>query len=344
MREINKAPDSVVEAGRFCYGCYNEPIRRVNLLDARLGSLGLFKNSRLREWQAFQLYSDQGWFVMIALYNTKKICIVQFILYNRHTKKKIYCEKKVLPRSLRIPNGLYKTQASHSSKGFDFAVDHDIDDALLTIKVQVAATKDHPQISAQFSAEHDCSRFVPIVVCMPFTEKKGMYSHKCLMPLEGQVSLGQDVITFDKKDSSLIIDDHKGYYPYNTRYDWATALGFDDEGRRFGFNLTDNQVSDQDKYNENCFWINGEMLPLPPVKFTRPNGYREDWIIEDKTGAVKLVFTPQAHNSVRLNLLLLASNYEGPYGVFNGEIQVGDGRYFPLKDTFGMGEKLFLRS
>jgi len=86
MREINKAPDSVVEAGQFCYGCYNEPIRRVNLLDAKLGSLGMSKNFRLREWQAFQLYSAQGWFVMIALYNTKKICIVQFILYNRHTR------------------------------------------------------------------------------------------------------------------------------------------------------------------------------------------------------------------------------------------------------------------
>jgi hypothetical protein len=57
-----------------------------------------------------------------------------------------------------------------------------------------------------------------------------------------------------------------------------------------------------------------------------------------------LLFSPEMNNSVQLNLILLSSNYHGPYGKFNGHVKSEDGRLFNLKNTFGMGEKFFLRS
>ena len=344
MRIIKQAPESVVESGHFCFGCYNQPIKHVNLLDAKTGGLKLFKNFKLREWQEYQLYSEEGWFVMIALYNTKKVCIVQFILYNVHTGEKLHYEKKVLPRSLKIPNGLIDTEARHISKGFDFSIHHNISKAQLALNVNLKGRKGLPNLSAEFKGFHNCDLYTPCVVCLPFTSKKGMYSHKCLMPLEGRIEVGTQEIVFSKESSSLILDDHKGYYPYNTKYDWATAVGFDAEGRRYGFNLTDNQVQNQEDFNENCFWLDGEMIPLPPVKFSRPNGVNQNWIIKDKNGKVDLLFSPEMNNSVQLNLILLSSNYHGPYGKFNGHVKSEDGRLFNLKNTFGMGEKFFLRS
>ncbi len=344
MRKIAKAPKSVIENGGFQYGCYNQPIEKVNLLDAKIGGLGFAKNFKLREWQAFQLYSDQGWFIMAALYNTKKVCLVQFIVYNTRTKKKIRCEKKVLPRSLSIPSGLHNTTASHRSKGFSFEVKHDVYGFDLTMNVHIDARKSNPRISANFRGLHDCGSNTPMVTCMPFSQKRGMYSHKCLMPVEGELWIGDELVSFEKESSSIIIDDHKGFYPYRTKYDWATALGFGDNGVRVGFNLTDNQVLDQERYNENCYWSDGEMVPLPPVKFVRPNGCKGKWLIQDQEGLVDLEFTPEIHNSVRLNLLLLASKYEGPYGVFNGKVRSVDGRVFEVSDLFGMGEQFYLRS
>jgi hypothetical protein len=61
----------------------------------------------------------------------------------------------------------------------------------------------------------------------------------------------------------MIIDDHKGYYPCVMKYDWITALGYAGNGRLVGFNLTDNQVQDHEKYNENCLWLDGKMYPRP---------------------------------------------------------------------------------
>ena len=78
---------------------------------------------------------------MAALYNTKKVCLVQFIVYNTRTKKKIRCEKKVLPRSLSIPSGLHNTTASHRSKGFSFEVKHDVYGFDLTMNVHIDARK-----------------------------------------------------------------------------------------------------------------------------------------------------------------------------------------------------------
>ena len=344
MREIKQAPGSVIdEKGHFNWGCYNQPIKNVNLLDADLG-LKFFKNLGLREWQAFQMHSEEGWFVMMAIYNTKKVCIVQFIVYNIRTHEKIRYEKKVLPKSMHVPNGLYNTSCHHRSKGFFMEAVHDLENSSLTIKVEIDKTSKLPALSAELVANHNISNYVPMVVCMPFSESKGMYSHKCLMPVSGQVVVGTEKITFQSKNSSLIIDDHKGYYPYPTKYDWATGLGFDQLGRRVGFNLTDNQVVNQEAYNENCLWVDGKMIPLPPIKIERPNGYKGTWIIKDGEGKVNLSFQPEVHNSVKMNLGIIASKYEGPYGKFSGTFISDAGEEYQIEQLFGMGEEFYLRT
>ena len=37
--------------------------------------------------------------------------------------------------------------------------------------------------------------------------------------------------------------------------------------REVAFNLTENQSTDSERFNENCFWVNGILQVLPPVKF-----------------------------------------------------------------------------
>ncbi len=344
MREIKTPPQSVVdENGKFNWGCYNGPIRNVNMLDADLGFTS-YKNFMLREWQACQMYSEDGWFVMMAIYNTKKVCIVQFIIYNVLTQQKWRYEKKVLPGSMSVPDGLFDTECTHRSRGFDFRIYHNVEAGRLDIKVSIKNFRKLPDLRAELRASHNVNTYNPIVVCLPFSEKKGMYSHKALMPLFGEVSFGSENITFQKANSSLILDDHKGYYPYPTKYDWITGLGFDSGGRRIGFNLTDNQVKDQENYNENCLWLDGAMHPLPPIKVSRPNGYKGEWFVSDSEGMVDLKFTPEVHNSVRMNLGLIVSRYEGPYGFFEGCFNLKDEEKVPISHIFGMGEDFYLKT
>ena len=184
-----------------------------------------------------------------------------------------------------------------------------------------------------------------MVVCNPFNADSVMYSHKCLMPVEGHLQLGggEDII-FDLNNSQLIIDDHKGYYPYVTTYDWVTGLGQTSEGILIGFNLTNNQVIKQEKYNENCLWLNGQLHPLPPISITRPDGYKGIWTIVDKYDMVNLQFTPVVHTSVNLNYLVICSKYEGPYGYYSGYLRKASGEKVMIDKMFVMGEDFYLRT
>lgn len=336
-------PHSIISDNRYNFGRYTAPFKNVNLFDApKSAPLNFMKSFFLREWQAFQIFTE-GYFGIMAIYNTKKVSLVQFNLYDIQRDEKISFEKKILPWQLEVPNGLFKTRASHVSKNCKMVVQHDIENHSMTIDVDIKKSRKNPHIKANLHAIHNVQENMPIVVCMPFSEDRGMYSHKCLMPLEGNILLDDKKIELQQSNSSLIIDDHKGYYPYETKYDWVTAAGFTKDGKRIGFNFTDNQIQNKEKYNENGIWLDGKMTYLPPIKVERPQGYKKDWIIKDKNGKINITFTPIKHHAVKLNLFILKSDYQGPYGYFNGSVNV-KGKEIIIDNLFGMGEDFYLKS
>ncbi|MGB0915955.1 MAG: DUF2804 domain-containing protein [Flavobacteriales bacterium] len=346
-RELKPAPNQLYGESGFEFGSFDKPIQNPNLIDAqRPYKLPLprgLKWMQLREWQAFQM-SNGTHFVMVAIYNAKKISLVQFIVYDIINNKKYRYEKKVAPWSLDVATGLFETESSYLSKNFSLVAKHDLNKNSLELTASIRNQKDLPDVEAKFTATHDVKRYEPMVVCMPFSKKRAMYSHKCLMPLSGSIQFGKDVIPFPEKISQLILDDHKGYYPYPTIYDWGTGIGRDSEGKLIGFNLTDNQVLDHETNNENCLWHDGKLSVLPPIKFKRPEGYKGTWFVKDNYGKVDLEFRPVIHTAVDVNALILRSKYQGPYGFFNGFIKNRDGEKVEIKELFGMGEDFYLRA
>ncbi|MEL7122189.1 MAG: DUF2804 domain-containing protein [Bacteroidota bacterium] len=340
-RLIQNAPEEVVTNGQMNYGNYNSPFRKVNLLDATIVP-SLFKDLQLREWQAFQILGP-GCFVFMSIYDTKKVSIVQCITYDLNTGEKHKFERKLLPGVVQLPNGLYGTKAEYRTTDVLMRVDHDLDEDLLQIEVDIREGKNRPCISMSLTANHDVEYYQPMVTVMPLKGNRGIYTHKAMLPVEGTLEVEGRLYNLEEDVSSLIIDDHKGFYPYITKYDWVTGLGFLTEGERFGFNLTDNQVIDQEQYNENCVWLDGVLHPLPPVEFKRSKGKLGSWYIYDQEGRVDLTFKPSINNEVKTNLLLMESRYEGPYGYFSGSFTLADGQTIPFENIFGVGEKFYLR-
>ncbi len=348
QRYLLNPPKSVVSNGQFNFGCYTAPFKEVNLHEAirpyALPLPNFAQNIQLREWQAFQA-GNGDYFIMMAIYNAKKLALVQFILYDIKTQKKLHYEKQVPAWQLQVPNGLYDTHAGYKSNNFKIHAHSDIGNGRITIFVEINNFKKLPPIKAHFVGyhEHQSGKANPMVVCMPFTPTRGMYSHKCLMPMKGNVQVGQQQIPFLRSNSQLIIDDHKGYYPFPTRYDWVTGFGYNKQGQSIGFNLTHNQVQNPEIYNENCLWLNGELHPLPPIKVHRPNGYKGQWLVQDEYGKVNLTFDPVVHTAVDINLLLFRSKYQGPYGYYNGTIKDKNDNSIVIEKMFGMGEDFYLR-
>jgi len=346
-RGFDPSPEAVVAKGVFALGRYGTPFRRANMLDVshpfHYPVPRMIKDWRLKEWQAYQ-FGDRRWFFFASLYNAKICSFVSFLAYDRERRKR-YLIRRLLPGSIfRFSESLSGSDVYYRGARtlLDSACDYDSGSMRLT--VVRGSRNPERRFSGRFSFSCEAKVASPSVVCLPLGLNRAMYSTKILMPMQGEFSVGGESHRFEGPSSMGIIDDHKGFYPYRLRYDWVTGFGVDAKGRRVGFNLTDNPVRDQTRYNENCLWINNKVWPLPPIKVTRPQGSSGEWIIQDTEGMVDLVFTPELTNDLRFNLGIVQSDYSGPLGYFRGFVRNGDGDKILADVFYGVGEKEYLRA
>lgn len=347
LRQFDATPKAAVVDGKIQFGIYNEPLPKVNLLEAhRPYNLPLpsgLQYMRLKEWQAFQL-GNEDYFFLVAIYNAKTMALAQFIVFDIKNNTKTKYEQKLPLWKIDVGQGMLDSVSEYRSSNFSLKSTNKLAEGTIVLEVETHGFKGLPDLKGKFTGHHQKGKVSPQVVVMPFDDNRGMYSHKCLMPMEGNLKMGAVDIEFAKGHSHMIVDDHKGYYPYVMQYDWITGAGFDAQGRLLGFNLTDNQVLNPEVNNENCLWVDGNIHLLPPIKVQRPNGVEGKWLINDKYGRVKLEFEPVANTRVDVNLLLIRSDYHGPYGVFKGYIKDDQGHEVALDGLFGMGEQFYLRA
>jgi len=347
QRGFPEPPGAAVQDGRFELGRYCAPFPRANLLD--IGSPNNYpiprflKNFRLKEWQAFQ-FGDERWFFFTALYNAKTFGIANFFAYDRVGKKRYGCQR-VLPGSpFRFFEELSLSRVTYHGATTFIEYVFDLEAGKIGINVDRHSRDLAKRFSGQFDFSYGAKVSAPSAVCLPLGMNRAMYSMKVLMPVTGEFTSVVGSSHLENPGAMGILDEHKGFYPWRLRYDWVTGFGLDSKGRRVGFNLTDNQVKDQVRYNENCIWINNKVWPLPPVKVTRPKGPASEWFIQDTEGLVDLVFIPEVPNDIIFNIGIMRSDYHGPFGSFRGVIKNGEGDKIEAERLYGAGEQKYLRA
>ena len=346
-RGLDPSPEAIVERGAFVLGRFGTPFKRVNMLDVshpfHYRVPRLVKDWRLKEWQAYA-FGDRRWFFLASLRNAKICSLVAFVAYDRERKKR-YSFRRILP------GGMFKFSESLSDSDvfyrgartlLESACDYEGGSMQLTVVRGSRAPGG--RFSGRFTffcAPKVCS---PSVVCLPLGLNRALYSTKILMPMEGEFSIGGESHRFEGPGSMGLMDDRKAYYPYRLRYDCVSGFGLDAKKRKIGFSLADNQARDRGRYTENCLWINNRAWPLPPVKITRPQGSSGEWIIQDTEGMVDLVFAPELANTLRFNLGIVESDYDGPLGSFRGFIGNGEGEKIQAELLYGVAEREFFRA
>ncbi|WP_263080550.1 DUF2804 domain-containing protein [Endozoicomonas sp. Mp262] len=342
-RAILPTPDSAVTNGQCNFGTFDSAIVNLNLLDAKK-PLGLslptgIQGFRLKEWEAIQI-ACKDWFFCVSVYNTKTIGTAIIMAYDRNKGRMYVYQHKVPCWKLKVPSGLANSHCYYHSPNFKIDINNQLDSKRVTISFSAKKFKHQPNLEASFTGHYQTQ---PIVIIQPFGDNRPLYSHKSLMSSEGTLNVDSHIYNYTSQDTCMIMDDHKGYYPYIMKYDWATAMGFNDRGELQGFNLTDNQVTDHEKYNENCLWLGGTMHPLPPIKIQRPEGVTGTWHIRDDYHMVRLSFTPLADVPNYLNLGFAETRYHGPTGEFKGFIMSPDKQQIDFDGFIGMGEKKYIR-
>src|SRR5690349_9235131 len=123
-----------------------------------------------------------------------------------------------------------------------------------------------------------------------------------------------------------VIDESSGYHARHTAWRWSAGVGTAESGAAVAWNLVDG-VHDGEP-SERAVWVDGVPHPAGPAAFGADLG----WVASD---SARLEFTREATRARRENLLVLATDYEAPFGTFAGTLPVA-GR---LREGFGVMER-----
>jgi hypothetical protein len=179
---------------------------------------------RLKEWQAFQFGNEQ-WFFVVALFDAKLMALAQLKAYDRERRRKYVFERQLPGWALRAPRNLLDSHMRWAGGGASISFVNRLAAGQIDVALDLPADAERPAIAGRLTARADGCE--PEVVCIPFGDNRGMYSHKGCLALTGQLRLGDEEVTFTREDSFLLMDDHKGYYAHVMRWDWVTGGGFD---------------------------------------------------------------------------------------------------------------------
>ena len=338
-RTIKPPPEELCREGLCQMGNYSGKITDPDLrkTSAPLGyPLPRFLNNlRLKEWQAFQL-SNREWFICLAVYNAKLLGIVVIMAYNKKENRVYRYERKVPPWQLHLPLGLDKSRCYYYSKNLNIDIFNNLKEDTIEMEFSAWNFTGLPAISGSIIARNTGD---PLVIVHPFDENRPLYSHKALMSGEGSLTIGEETCDFIPEESSVILDDHKGFYPRTMKYDWITTMGLDGEGKRIGINLTRNQIKNPGEFNENGLWKNGQLHPLPPVTFSRPDGVMGIWQVRDEYGWINLDFHPVSDVPILFDLGLARSDYHGVFGELRGTVSLPGGEKVSFEGFTAMGEQ-----
>jgi hypothetical protein len=107
-----------------------------------------------------------------------------------------------------------------------------------------------------------------------------------------------------------LVDESAGRHPRSMSWWWSAGAGELADGRQATWNLVDG-LHDGVEESERCVWIDGVPAHVPPQAF------------HGLAGVGDLRFTPLATRAYKRDLLLIASDYEQPFGTFAGALPLG---------------------
>ncbi|MBQ7637797.1 MAG: DUF2804 domain-containing protein [Clostridia bacterium] len=330
-------PENVINGVGECYfGTFESEFKNMDFLKVkRPSALPSFMNkTRLTLWEACEIDFEKVT-LLTAVCDMALFGTALTVLYDKRTKKVVSWQEMLVPSSKAViaKNLLNGNETYSKAKNvrIKFVNDFQKGEAIVS---GCASGKDG-MVDYRVQLKRVSK---PSIVSIPFGENRPLYSQKDLFSVEGYISYNGEKLHATSA-SAAIIDDHRGYYPRKSHYDWVTTMGrnvVDGKEQYFGFNLTRNQSVDQDDYNENLIWFEGDTTLLTPVVFTHEN--EKLWHVMDEHGMVDLWFDIGDEFLMKLNAALIVIDYHITFGSLRGYVCDPKGNKYVLDGMVGIGE------
>jgi len=344
MRTIKETPPRLVEDGRVVdLGAFREPFRELNLEEAdifRVKSARLrpLVRLRLKEWQHFGVIHPRHYLGMV-IFDAKFMSVSFVYHFDRSTGRMSEHSRQAPGGRARLPETTWRGECAFSARGYSMQVENRLEEGYHRVRLEVASRGGLPSMRGEFRMLEDLGRFQPLVVVSPFSPNRPLYTHKAACPVEGRVTVGEEVIELDPSRDVCLLDEQKSFYPYRSFWKWMTFAGYDREGRLLAANLCHNNIGQDEIYSENCYWIDGKIRLTGAARFA----YSEadmlgPWFIKTTDGAVDVEFRPLGERAQRIRLGPLLSDFHQPFGLFRGRMGRGE-ESVAVDDLFGLCEQ-----
>ncbi|HEY5527141.1 MAG TPA: DUF2804 domain-containing protein [Candidatus Anoxymicrobiaceae bacterium] len=344
MRDRKPTPPRMIVDGQVAeYGAFVEPFREVNLLDIDLVMRGrhaprMVRDFRLKEWEHFGIITDEYYFGMV-IFDAKFMGTSFFYAYDRKTGEFFEHERTSVGGPVRVSRELWHGECYFRHYGYNMEFENRLDSGLHRLRVDIAAKKGKPPINAEIYMLENLERLEPLVVVSPISDNRPLFTHKAAAPVEGRIMIGDKEIRLHPEKDVALMDVQKTFYPYRTFWNWATFGGHDEFGSFIAMNACQNFITDDAVYNENCTWVDGKITLLGSVKFEFDKGdLMKPWKIYAPDGGLDLTFKPQGKRVGRVNLGVVMSDFNQPFGTFSGTMAGPGGSTVEVDAPFGLCE------
>lgn len=364
-RAVETPKDLVDENGKVVFGTFDKEFETMELLKAKRPTKApdFLNKFKLTLWEATEVHLKNG--VLLAVVCDMGIFGKQLNMFYDKRSKYVYCWDTQIPSKETIiaPNLLNGSIAEAKSEfGFvkyvnnfqdgraDLSGKHTGKCLITKPNKEKKASESIKENYGEATIEYDfkltrISKPCVVSIPFPYSDNRTLYSQKDLFKAEGKLIInGEEMLT--DEESTATIDDHRGYYPRKAHYDWVATMGMcdvDGEKKYIGFNLTHNQSTDEEAYNENIIFMEGKTSLLPPVRFTRSIESKDftdysEWTIKDEHDMVNLKFKVYGMNPMIMHAVVVNIDYYVVWGELEGYLRDEDGKKYDLTGMMGIGE------
>jgi hypothetical protein len=341
---LQDADGTLVVDGRVRTGAFRLPFRTPGLERADVFGLRALRpllRLRQRYWFGFAVVHPEVYLATIVI-DLGFATVSGLYVYER--ARGAYGEHTAFvvdPRRGRMGSNPWDDRTCVEAPGHRVAYRHRLDHGRHEVSIDIRATRDAPEVRAEFAMLEDVTRTPPLVVSVPATDRWFMYTHKAHAPAEGFVRVGGREYRLDPARDLANIDEHRAAYPYRQEWTWGTFGGRQSTGALLAANLCTNvNYLDPRLGNENRLWVDGRLDPLGGVEFRLdPANPLNPWHVGESAGRVDLTFTPDGARHQHTHLGPVRLDYFQAFGHYRGTVMDARGTTHEVKDFYGAAEQ-----
>ncbi len=330
----------ILDNGAVRHGIFAAPVSEVNYRDADVRTVLNKPASKLQRWSGFNRFQYFGVFgddliAGCAFADTRWVGLV-FVYVFQPSTGKMEAKTFHLPFAWGLDLTCSPTNGSSEFKRGRNRIIMRYANGKKSLSVSLASGL---KMDLSFS-DND---YQPLSLCTKAGRTGWVYAQKAAgVKAKGSIHCGLGQFDLAEQNAYAHHDYSAGYMRRETWWNWACFSGELADGRVVGLNISCgvNETS----YSENCFWLDGQCLPigLADFEFERGNADSE-WRVFTTDGRLELNFKPLGAHIEKLNAILLASDFSQFFGHFNGHIMLENGEMLEIDDQLGFVEDQFAR-